>query len=123
VNEKKILLVEDDQDLRLGLSVRLVSNGYATVYAGDGAGALAAAQRERPDLILLDLGLPNGDGFNVLERLRAIPRLAVIPVIVLTARETAGNEVRAKMLGVRVFFQKPVVNDMLLGAIRTALGP
>jgi len=118
---KKILIVDDDGDIRLGLSVRLRASKYTTVFAADGVSAIAAAQRERPDLILLDLGLPGGDGFLVLERMGAIPRLASIPVIVLTARSPASSEAQAIGLGARRYFQKPVDNDTLLLAIAEAL--
>jgi CheY-like chemotaxis protein len=122
VSPRKILIVDDDGDMRLGLSVRLRANKYTTVFAADGVSAIGAAQRERPDLILLDLGLPGGDGFLVLERMGAIPRLASIPVIVVTARDPASCEARALELGARRLFQKPVDNDVLLSAIAEAMG-
>jgi two-component system cell cycle response regulator len=119
---KKVLIVEDDGDQRLAISIRLRATGYTTAFAADGVGAVSAAQRERPDLILLDLGLPAGDGFRVLERLRAIPQLSGIPTIVLTARDAASSEDRALDLGAVAFFQKPVDAASLLGAIRQVLG-
>jgi CheY-like chemotaxis protein len=73
-------------------------------------------------VILLDLGLPAGDGFVVLERLKAIPRLAVIPVIVLTARDPVETRERAMALGAHAFFQKPADNDELVQAFRLATG-
>ena len=121
MSSKKILIVDDDADIRLGLSVRLRASKYTTVFATDGVEAIAAAQRERPDLILLDLGLPAGDGFLVLERMGAIPRLAGIPIIVLTARDAASSEAKALGLGARQFFQKPVDNDKMMLAIAEAL--
>lgn len=119
---KKILIVEDDADQRLAMNVRLRSQAFSTVFAGDGATALNAAQRERPDLILLDLGLPAGDGFRVLERLRAIPQLSGIPTIVVSARDAASSQDRALDLGAVAFFQKPVDSGVLLAAIRQVLG-
>jgi DNA-binding response OmpR family regulator len=121
MSQRKILIVDDDADLRLGLGVRLRAIKYATVFAADGATAIAMAQRERPDLILLDLGLPAGDGFLVLERLRAIPKLAAIPVVVITARDVEESRERALDLGAVAFLQKPVDNAALLTAIRLAL--
>ncbi len=75
---RTILVVEDDADTRLGLLVRLGKEGYATMWAPDSPAALMLAQKEKPDLVLLDLGLPGGDGLLLLERLktsghRAIP--------------------------------------------------
>jgi DNA-binding response OmpR family regulator len=119
---KKILIVEDDPDQRLAINVRLRSKAFATVLVGDGQAALSAARRERPDLILLDLGLPAGDGFLVLERLRAIPQLSGIPTIVLTARDAASSQDRALDLGAVAFFQKPVDGVALLAAIHQVLG-
>jgi CheY-like chemotaxis protein len=69
VSQKKILIVDDYADMRLGLGVWLRASKFITVFAADGLSAIAAAQRERPDLILLDLGLPGGDGFLVLQRM------------------------------------------------------
>lgn len=114
----KILIVDDDADIRRGLNVRLRASGYDTVYAEDALGAIMTAQKERPDLILLDLGLPCGDGFSVLERRRELPALADIPVIVVTARDDNGqSERRALALGAVGFFQKPVEHAALLSAI------
>jgi DNA-binding response OmpR family regulator len=121
MSQRKILIVDDDADMRLGLSVRLRASKYATVFAADGVTAIATAQRERPDLILLDLGLPGGDGFVVLERISAIPRLAGIPVIVVTAREPVASEARVLGLGARRLFQKPVDHEALLAAIDEAV--
>jgi two-component system KDP operon response regulator KdpE len=79
------------------------------------------AQKEKPHLIILDLGLPAGDGFAVLKNLQQYPALAEIPVIVLTARDPEGNERRTLEAGATAFFQKPADNDELLGVIRACL--
>ena len=117
----KILIVDDDPDLRRGLKLRLRANHYDAIQAGDGYAAIAAAQKERPDLIILDLGLPAGDGYVVLERLQNSDQLSTIPVIVLTCRDVPSNEQRALQSGAIAFFQKPADNDELLGVIRAAL--
>ncbi len=117
----KILVVDDDPDLVRALRLRLRANNCEVVTASDGYSVIAAAQRERPDLILLDLGLPVGDGFVVLERLQTSDTLSSIPVIVLTARDPQGNEERALKAGAAAFFQKPVDNDELLNVIRVSL--
>jgi len=118
----KILVVEDDTDQRLAIGVRLKANHYAPVFASDGVSAVAAAQRERPALIVLDLGLPGGDGFVVLQRLRAIPHLSGIPVIVLTAQDPHAVRSRTLDLGADAFFAKPVDSQEFLAAIHRALG-
>jgi two-component system cell cycle response regulator len=118
---KKILIVDDDEYLLVGLAAKLKAKGYAVVTAMDGVGAVTAARREAPDLIILDLGLPAGDGFLVLERLRGMPDLATTPVIVLSAWDPINNKQRSLKLGAIAFFQKPPENREFLSAIQHAL--
>ncbi len=80
----KILLAEDDRFLRRAAEATLKKKGYAVVTAADGQEALDAAQRERPDLILLDVIMPRLHGFEVLERLKAAPETRAIPVVMLS---------------------------------------
>jgi DNA-binding response OmpR family regulator len=122
MDKKKILVIDDDQDLSLGLKLRLRANNYATVFATDAVSAISQAKNENPDLILLDLGLPGGDGFVVMERLDNIESLSSIPVIILSARDPLGNRERALGAGAKAYFQKPVDNDELMAAIRKTLG-
>jgi DNA-binding response OmpR family regulator len=119
---KKILIIDDDQPLLLGLTARLKANNYSVVTAADAISALTVARKELPDLIILDLGLPGGDGFLVLERMRSLADLAAIPVIVLSARDPDGNRKRSLDAGAVAFFQKPPDNHEFLNAIRQALG-
>ena len=121
INRAKIMVVDDDPDLRQALSWRLRANNYDTVNVGDGYSAIAMAQKEKPHLIILDLGLPAGDGFAVLKNLQDYPALSVIPVIVLTARDPEGNRRRTLESGAVAFFQKPADNGELLEAIRARL--
>lgn len=120
--KKKILIVDDDADLRAALNIRLRANGYQTEFAADAMTAVLQARKYSPDLILLDLGLPGGDGFVVMQRLSTIPALAVIPVIVLSARDKDANENRVAMAGAVAFLQKPYNDEELLVEIRAALG-
>ena len=122
MDSKKILIVDDNADIRLGMHLRLKANQYETFFAADAFAAVAEARKHRPDLILLDLGLPAGDGFTVMERLKQIPFLAVIPVIVVSARNGLGNQKRAYEAGAKAFLQKPVNDAELLAVIRQALG-
>ena len=117
----KILVIEDDHDIRRGLNVSLRASDYETVFASDAVMALSIAKKEAPDLILLDLGLPGGDRFVVLERMRNIASLAFTPVIVVSARDPKTNEKRALDAGAEAFLQKPVDNDKLMKAIQRAL--
>lgn len=114
--KKRLLIVEDDDELRLAMSVRLCRD-YDTILAQDGLSAVARARSDRPDAILLDLGLPCGDGMRVLQSLQETPELTDIPVVVLTGRD--GDAVRARALaaGARAFFCKPVEHEVLADAI------
>ena len=119
----KILVVDDDPDLLRALRLRLRANNYEVATACDGYSAVASAQKERPALIILDLGLPVGDGFVVLDRLQNIDALAGVPVIVLSARDPQSNEERALKAGAAAFFQKPADNEELMNVIRISLAP
>lgn len=121
MNRAKIMIVDDDPELRLALKLRLRANHYDTISACDGYSAIALAQKERPNLILLDLGLPAGDGYVVLKRLQNSNTLSDIPVIVLTARDPQANEDRTLQAGAAAFFQKPVDNHELLEVIQATL--
>ncbi len=121
MRKPKVLLVDDDPDLLKAMRLRLRANNCDVVTVSDGYSVVGAAQKEHPDVIVLDLGLPAGDGFVVLERLQLSDALSGIPVIVLTARDPHGNEVRALKAGAVAFFQKPVDNVELLNAIRGSL--
>lgn len=120
--DKTILIVEDDPDVRLGMQLRFSANHYITFFAGDGVSSIVEARKRNPDLIILDLGLPAGDGFVVLERLKNIPELATIPVVVISARDIHPNRERAIKAGASAYLQKPVDNAELLTVIRRALG-
>lgn len=123
MDKPKILIVDDDPDMRRGLNLRLRSNHYETAYATDGVSAMAMAQKEHPDLIILDIGLPAGDGYVVLDRLQENAALSAIPVIVLSARDPQYNKDRMLRAGAIAFFQKPADNAELMGAIRSVLNP
>jgi two-component system KDP operon response regulator KdpE len=119
---KKILIIDDDKHLLLGLTARLNANGYRVVSAVDAISAIAVARKESPDLVILDLGLPAGDGFLVLERMRGLADLIATPVIVLSAWDPTDNKRRALDAGAVAFFQKPPDIHEFLTAIRRALG-
>jgi DNA-binding response OmpR family regulator len=122
MSQKTILIVDDDPDVRLGLHVRLKANHYNVIFAADGMASIAEARKHLPDLIILDLGLPAGDGFSVMERLKANDSLSLIPVIVVSARDVNANMDRALKAGAKAFLQKPVDNAQLLSVIRKVLG-
>jgi DNA-binding response OmpR family regulator len=122
MSKKIILVIDDDPDVRSGLRIRLQANGYEIFFAADAVTSVSQARKHKPDLIVLDLGLPGGDGFVVMERLKAIPDLSAIPVIIVSGRDVHANHERALKAGARAFLQKPAENAELLKAIRVALG-
>jgi DNA-binding response OmpR family regulator len=122
MSAKKVLVVDDDVDLLQGLRVLLKAKGYEVVFATDGLSSINTARMEMPDVIILDIGLPAGDGFVVMNRLKSMQPLASIPIIILTAMDPSSCKERALNEGAKFFFQKPFDNDELLGAIRNATG-
>lgn len=122
VAARKILIVEDDADIRQLINLRLRAQSYDTAFASDAITAMTIARKENPDLIVLDLGLPGGDGFVIMERLKAIASLATVPVIVVTARDPATSRERALAAGATAFVQKPIDMAQLSAAIERALG-
>ncbi len=122
--QSKIMIVDDDANLCHALGLRLRASHYKTMSTGDGYSALALAQKERPDLVLLDLGLPGfATGADVLKHMRTFPSLTSIPVIVLTGRDSRDYEEPMLELGAAGCFQKPVDNEELLDLISYCLEP
>jgi twitching motility two-component system response regulator PilH len=119
---KKILVVEDEVTQLTSVGKRLKAAGYEVSGARDGMNAIAMARREMPDLVLLDLGLPGGDGFTVLKRLQLIIHTSMIPVIVMSARDPHGNRDEALKSGAVAYLQKPLDTDVLLKTVAKALG-
>ena len=117
----KILIVEDDPDTSKGLAIRLKANGFLVHQSITAINTLLLARQEQPDLIILDLGLPDLDGYSILKELKAFPSTVGIPVIVLTARDPQGNQERSYETGAFEFFQKPVNHKWLLDSISRAL--
>jgi len=132
-SKKKLLVVEDDADVRLGYNILLRAHNYDVFFAADSISAVSEARRHQPDLVILDLGLPAGDGFVVLERFGSnvnpslIPAimerfganidLSLIPVVVVSGRDVHANRERALLAGAKAFLQKPWNNDELLAII------
>jgi two-component system, OmpR family, KDP operon response regulator KdpE len=113
-----ILLIEDDPGIVSTLRVHLRARGYTIVTAEDGASGLRELTKAQPDLVLLDLGLPDLDGVDVLRRLR---ERSDAPVVVLTARQASQDKVEALDLGADDYVTKPFGMDELLARIRAAL--
>ena len=121
MNNKTILIVEDDEDLARGLRIRLEANGYATIWAADASSGIDKALKEIPDLILLDLGLPDDNGFVMIRKMESMKSLSSIPVIVVTGRSPQVYKEPALIAGAKGYLQKPIDNDELLTTIQKAL--
>jgi len=122
VASAKVLIIEDDPDIGGLLGLRLRKAGYNTAFAGDAVTALTIARKEQPDLIVLDLGLPGGDGMLVMERLKGLATLAHVPVIIVSARDPASSGPQTLAAGARAFVAKPIQMDSFMAAVRAALG-
>jgi DNA-binding response OmpR family regulator len=122
VSGKKILIVDDDQTTVLALSAVLRKHGYETVAAADASMATTVARKEMPDLIILDMGLPGGNGLQLLRNLKTLLPLACTPVMMLTGSESLSLEREVLAAGAEAFFQKPVVPDVFMATVRHALG-
>lgn len=120
--EARILVIDDALDSWNLISSILRTHRYQPIWAADGIQALSEARKHQPHLILLDLGLPGGDGFVVLERLKSNRLLSAIPVIVVTVQDAALAEQKAREYGAIAFHQKPVKADELIATIQGVLG-
>lgn len=125
---KKILVVDDNEIVIKTISLKLQGAGYQVFTAMDGAAAVAAARREIPDLILLDLSFPPDvagvpwDGFRIMEWFHRLDTARKIPIVVITGSEDPNARQRATTNGAVAFFQKPLEHDYLLKVIRATLG-
>jgi two-component system cell cycle response regulator DivK len=117
----KILLVEDNEMNRDMLSRRLVRKGYEVVMAIDGEQAVAMAQSEKPDLILMDMSLPVIDGWEATRRVKAAEASSRIPIIALTAHAMSGDRERALGAGCDDYDTKPIEMPRLLEKIDALL--
>ena len=118
---RRILVVEDQEDNRQILRDLLGSVGYDMIEARDGEAGVAAAKRERPDLILMDIQLPLMDGYEATRRIKADPDLAHIPIIVVTSYALSGDETKARAAGCDGYVTKPYSPRLLLAKIREFL--
>ncbi|HKX62431.1 MAG TPA: response regulator [Verrucomicrobiae bacterium] len=118
---KRVLVIEDDHKLALGLAVRLKSAGYEASMAHDALSGVNAALQYRPDLVLLDIAMPAGDGFVVAERMRKLLSTST-PIIFLTGTAQPGSREKAMAMGACAFFEKPVEPGELLAVVEREIG-
>jgi DNA-binding response OmpR family regulator len=117
---KRVLLVDDDPEIIEAIRYALESRGYQIFIARDGNQGLAMAEREDPDLVILDMMMPKRSGFLVLEKLRRTREIPV-RVIMITANEGARHKAYAEMLGVDDYIRKPFAMDKLVDAVERLL--
>jgi two-component system cell cycle response regulator DivK len=118
---KRILVVEDQEDNRLILRDLFAAAGYQYIEAADGEAGIAAAQAERPDLILMDIQLPGLDGYEATRRIKADPAISAIPLIAVTSYALSGDERKAFEAGCNDYVTKPFSPRALLAKVRAHL--
>ena len=118
---KRILVIEDTEDNRQIIRDLLSSVGYELIEAADGAAGVALAQKEHPDLILMDIQLPEIDGYEATRWIRAIPELAKVPIIAVTSYALSGDEAKTREAGGDGYVAKPFSPRQLLAKVREFL--
>jgi len=119
---QRILIIDDEWAIQQALRARLLASGFEVLMASDGPEGIEAATIHQPDAILLDLRMPDMDGFEVLRRLRALPECAAIPVVVLTANVQDTVKQQVLSAGAAGFLTKPYESTAVIEAIRVATG-
>ena len=116
-----IMVVDDDDDVRSLMKKALEMNGYRVVEAGDGDQAVEIAQREHPGLILMDIGLPQRSGISATYRIRGYPELSAVPIVAITAYESAELRADALKAGCNDHLIKPIDIDQLKDVLNRLL--
>ncbi len=117
----RILLVEDNGANRYLATFLLESSGFTVVHAANGFEALSQAQLTRPDLILMDIQMPEMDGYEAARRLREMPEVAEIPIVAVTSYAMAGDRERALQLGFVGYLEKPISTETFVAEIERFL--
>jgi two-component system cell cycle response regulator DivK len=118
---KRILVIEDTEDNRQIIRDLMTSAGYELIEAVDGVEGVAAAEREKPDLILMDIQLPGIDGYEATRRIRAMPDMAKVPIIAVTSYALSGDEAKTREAGCDGYVAKPFSPRQLLAKVREFL--
>jgi two-component system cell cycle response regulator DivK len=119
--DKKTILVVDDTDWNRDLLVQLLEEEYTVLQAVDGQQGVKMTQEEKPDLILMDLGMPVMDGWEATRRIKANDALKQIPIIAVTSHAMVGDEIDARKAGCDDYLPKPIDEDLLLQKIKKFL--
>jgi CheY-like chemotaxis protein len=118
---QRILIVEDSDDVRKSYVPWFESAGYEVTEARDGTEALALSKRDPPDVVLLDIGIPGIDGYTLAAMWQRDPRMARVPVVVLSGNTGDEHEERALKSGCLISLPKPCLPDLILAAVRGAV--
>jgi twitching motility two-component system response regulator PilH len=122
--EKRILIVDDEPDVVKYLSSLLADNGFVPLSAADGKTGMAAAEKERPDLICMDINMPNESGPRMLRHLKENPATSKIPVVIVTGVDSKYRDFLAKRKQVTppaAYFEKPIDKELFISEIRRVL--
>ena len=119
--DTKTILIVDDTDWNRDLLVQLLEEDYTVLQAVDGEQGVKLTQEEKPDLILMDLGMPVMDGWEATRRIKANAALKQIPIIAVTSHAMVGDEIEARKAGCDDYLPKPIDEDLLLQKIRKFL--
>ncbi len=119
---KKKILVVDDAEFNRDLLIQLLSDEYEVLVAVDGKEGVKKAEKERPDLILMDLGMPVMDGWEATRKIKANAELKHIPIIAVTSHAMVGDEIQAREAGCDDYVPKPIDEDELMKKIKKFLG-
>lgn len=122
MSARTILVADDEADNRAIMAAALTASGYRVCEAADGEEAVAAALRELPDLILLDMAMPGVSGWEAVRRIKAMPQTRDIPVFAFTAYALAGDELKAREAGCDDYVSKPCVPKEVVERIRNKVG-
>jgi two-component system, cell cycle response regulator DivK len=120
--DKKTILVVDDTDWNRDLLVQLLEDEYTVLQAVDGEQGVKMTQEEKPDLILMDLGMPVMDGWEATRRIKANDALKQIPIIAVTSHAMVGDEIDARKAGCDDYLPKPIDEDLLILKIKKFIG-
>jgi DNA-binding response OmpR family regulator len=121
MSKTRVMLVDDDQDFVIVQSAVLRRAGYEVLVASDAVSAVSVAMRERPQVVIMDIGLPGGDGLTVMERMHAMPQLAGMPVVLLSGRDPQAYQTAGLDAGAAAFLTKPIEVADLLEALDRVL--
>jgi len=119
---KKTILIVDDTDWNRDLLVQLLEEDYTVLQAVDGEQGVQVTQQAKPDLILMDLGMPVMDGWEATRRIKANEALKQIPIIAVTSHAMVGDEIDARKAGCDDYLPKPIDEDLLLQKIKHFIG-